>query len=67
MAETGVGASLWASGNQVCTGKSPTFVPKPTTASTKASRTAVADRCGATANSGVNARSYDCPRTWAPA
>jgi len=39
-ADTGVGASLCASGSQVWTGTKPTFVPKPTTASKKASLTA---------------------------
>ena len=31
-ADTGVGASEWASGSQVWTGKKPTLVPNPRTA-----------------------------------
>ena len=35
-ADTGLGASEWASGSQVCMGNRPALVPKPMAANTKA-------------------------------
>ena len=44
-AETGLGASEWASGSQVCMGNRPAFVPKPMAANTNAIWMSWASNC----------------------
>ena len=47
IADTGAGPSLWASGNQVCIGANPTFVPNPTNTNKNASSMSVVFILGA--------------------